>query len=82
MFVGSYLSWSLSELLAFIARGLPLSPRAAAWAAGQGWGRRYMEKSKKKATGWDERGRGELRKFFKFYALLATLFSLRLWLVR
>ena len=30
VFVGSYLSWSLSKLLAFIARGLPLSPRAAA----------------------------------------------------
>ena len=29
-FVGSYLSWSLSKLLAFIARGLPLSPKAAA----------------------------------------------------
>ena len=33
---GSYLSSSLSKLLQFIARGLPLSPRAAAWAAGQG----------------------------------------------
>ena len=30
VFVGSYLGWSLSKLLAFIARGLPLSPRAAA----------------------------------------------------
>ena len=30
VFVGSYLSWSLSKLLAFIARGLPLSPSAAA----------------------------------------------------
>ena len=30
VFLGSYLSWSLSKLLAFIARGLPLSPRAAA----------------------------------------------------
>ena len=30
VFVGSYLSWSLSKLLAFIASGLPLSPRAAA----------------------------------------------------
>ena len=28
--VGSYLSWSLSKMLALIARGLPLSPRAAA----------------------------------------------------
>ena len=36
VFVGSYLSWLLSKLLAFIARGLPLSPRAAARAAGQG----------------------------------------------
>ena len=41
-----------------------------------------MEKTKKKATGWDARGRGELRKYFQFYALLVTLFSLRLWLVR
>ena len=30
VFVGSYLSRSLSKLLAFSARGLPLSPRAAA----------------------------------------------------
>ena len=30
VFVGLYLSWSLSKLLAFIARGLPLSPRGAA----------------------------------------------------
>ena len=30
VFVGSYLRWSLARLLAFIARGLPLSPRAAA----------------------------------------------------
>ena len=29
VFVGSYLIWSLSKLLAFVARGLPLSPRAA-----------------------------------------------------
>ena len=41
-----------------------------------------MEKKKKKATGWDARGRGELRKYFEFYALLATHFSLRLWRVR
>ena len=41
-----------------------------------------MEKNKKKATGWDARVRGELRKAFEFYALLATRFSLRLWLVR
>ena len=40
-----------------------------------------MERNMKKATGWDARVRGELRKFFEFYALLATLFSLRLWLV-
>ena len=30
VFLGAYLSWSLSKLLALIARGLPLSPRAAA----------------------------------------------------
>ena len=30
VFVGSYLSRSLSKLFALIARGLPLSPRAAA----------------------------------------------------
>ena len=30
VFVGPYLSWSLSKLLAFIARGLPLLPRAVA----------------------------------------------------
>ena len=30
VFVDLYLSRSLSKLLAFIARGLPLSPRAAA----------------------------------------------------
>ena len=41
-----------------------------------------MEKNKKKATGWDAGGRGELRKYFEFYALLATCFSLRLWRVR
>ena len=41
-----------------------------------------MEKNKKKATPWDARVRGELRKFFEFYALLAMRFSLRLWLVR
>ena len=40
-----------------------------------------MEKNKKKGTGLDARGCGELRKFFEFYALLATRFSLRLWLV-
>ena len=33
-----------------------------------------MEKNKKNATGWDARGRGELRKFSQLYALLATLF--------
>ena len=48
----------------------------------KGWEGRYMEKNKKKVTGWDARGRGELRKFFEFYALLVTRFSLRLWLVR
>ena len=41
-----------------------------------------MEKNKEKATGWNARGRGELQKYFEFYALLATRFSLRLWLVR
>ena len=41
-----------------------------------------MEKNKKKATGWDARIRGELQNFLEFYALLATRFSLRLWLVR
>ena len=41
-----------------------------------------MEKNKKKATGWDARGRGELRKNFKLDALLATRFSLHLWRVR
>ena len=41
-----------------------------------------MDKNKKKATGWDARGRCELRNFFEFYALLATQFSLRLWLFR
>ena len=41
-----------------------------------------MEKNKKKPTGWDERVRGELRKFIEVYALLAARFSLRLWLVR
>ena len=30
VFVGLYLTWMLSKFLAFIARGLPLSPRAAA----------------------------------------------------
>ena len=40
-----------------------------------------MEKNEKKATGWDARGRGELRKYFEFYTLLAMRFSLRLWLV-
>ena len=30
VFVGSYLSWSVSKLLAFIARDLPFSPRATA----------------------------------------------------
>ena len=38
-----------------------------------------MEKNKTKATGWDARGRGELPKYFEFYALLATRLSLRLW---
>ena len=37
-----------------------------------------MENKKKKAAGRDVRGRGELRKIFEFYALLATCFSLRL----
>ena len=41
-----------------------------------------MEKNSKKATRWNARVRGELRKFFEFYALLATRFSSRLWLVR
>ena len=41
-----------------------------------------MEKNKKKATGWDARGHGELRNLFQFYALLSTRFSLRLWPVR
>ena len=41
-----------------------------------------MERNKKKAAGGDARGRGVLRKTFEFYALLATRFSLRLWLVR
>ena len=41
-----------------------------------------MEKKKKKATGWDARGRCELPKNFEFYALHATHFSLRLWRVR
>ena len=41
-----------------------------------------MVKNKKNETGWDARVRGELRKCFEFYALLATRFSLRLWLVR
>ena len=40
-----------------------------------------MEKKKKKATGWDARGRGEPGKYFEFYALPATRFSLRLWRV-
>ena len=41
-----------------------------------------MVKNKKQATGWDARVRHELQKSFELYALLATLFSLRLWLVR
>ena len=41
-----------------------------------------MERNKKKAAGGNVRGRGMLRKMFEFYALLATRFSLRLWLVR
>ena len=41
-----------------------------------------MEKNKKKATEWDARGRGELQKYFEFYALLASRFSSRLWRVR
>ena len=41
-----------------------------------------MEKNGKKGAGRDVRGRSELGKFFEFSALLATRFSLRLWLVR
>ena len=41
-----------------------------------------MEKKKKKAPGWDARGRVELQNVFEFYVLLAKRFSLRLWLVR
>ena len=41
-----------------------------------------MERNKKKAAGGNLRGHGELWKSFEFYALLATSFSLRLWLVR
>ena len=41
-----------------------------------------MEKNKKKATGWDARGQGELRKYFAFHALHETRFSLRLWRFR
>ena len=41
-----------------------------------------MERKKKKAAGGDVRGGGELRKFFEFCPLLATRFSLRLWVVR
>ena len=41
-----------------------------------------MERKKKEATGREARGRGELRKYFEFYTLLATRFSLRLWRVR
>ena len=41
-----------------------------------------MERNKKRAAGGDVRGRGELRKIFEFYALLAARFVLRLWLVR
>ena len=37
-----------------------------------------MERNKKKAAGGDVRGRGGLQKIFKYYALLATHFSLRL----
>ena len=41
-----------------------------------------MEKKKKKASGRDVRGRGELSKIFEFYTLLATRFALRLQRVR
>ena len=41
-----------------------------------------MERNQKKGAGGDVRGGGELRKVFEIYALLATRFSLRLWLVR
>ena len=35
-----------------------------------------------KRKGGRAKGRGNLEEFFKCYALLATLFFLRLWLVR
>ena len=41
-----------------------------------------MEKNKKMATERDARDCGDLQRFFRFYALLVTHFSLRLWLVR
>ena len=41
-----------------------------------------MGKNKKNSTEWDARGRGDLRKCFEFYALLATQVSFRLLLVR
>ena len=41
-----------------------------------------MAKNKKQVTGWDTRVRHELRKSSELYALVATRFSLRLWLVR
>ena len=41
-----------------------------------------MRRNTKKAAGGDLSSRGELPKSFQFYALLATRFSLRLWLVR
>ena len=41
-----------------------------------------MKRNTKKAAGGDLGGRGELPKSFEFYALLATRFPLRFWLVR
>ena len=41
-----------------------------------------MERNKKNAAGGDVKGRGVLRNIFEFYALLATRFLFRLWLVR
>ena len=37
-----------------------------------------MERNNQNAAGGNVRGRGELPKIFKFYALLAARFSLRL----